>query len=48
MESYVEHANISVTDVDAAIRFFTTVMPDFQVRHDTGPVAKRMHLSSCN
>ena len=47
MESYVEHANISVTDVNEAIRFFTTAMPDFRVRHDTGTGAKRwVHLGT--
>ncbi len=47
MESYVEHANISVTDVDEAIRFFTTAMPDFRIRHDTGPVDNRwIHLGT--
>jgi len=41
MESYVEHTNISVTDVDEAIRFFTTALPDFWVRHDAGPGPRR-------
>ena len=47
MPSRVEHANISVTDVDKAIRFFCTAMPDFQVRHDSGPGPKRwVHLGT--
>jgi catechol 2,3-dioxygenase-like lactoylglutathione lyase family enzyme len=47
MGSYVEHANISVTDVDETIRFFTTAMPDFRVRHDSGPGPERwMHLGT--
>ena len=47
MESYVEHANISVTDVDGAIRFFMTAMPDFRVRHDSGPGPRRwVHLGT--
>jgi len=47
MESYVEHTNISVSDVDEAIRFFTTAMPDFRVRHDSGPGPKRwVHLGT--
>lgn len=29
---YLEHANISVTDLDASIRFFTTAFPDFKIR----------------
>ena len=36
MPSYMEHANVSVTDVDATIRFLQTAMPDFRVRHDSG------------
>ena len=47
MESYVEHANISVTDVDATIRFLTTALPDFSVRHDSGPGRNRwVHLGT--
>ena len=47
MASYVEHANISVTDVDEAVRFFTTALPDFRVRHDSGPGPKRwVHLGT--
>ena len=47
MESYMEHANISVTDVDEAIRFFTTALPDFRVRHDSGPGPHRwVHLGT--
>ncbi|MBT3382012.1 MAG: VOC family protein [Lentisphaerae bacterium] len=47
MESYVEHTNISVTDVDKSIRFFSTAMPDLRVRHDSGPGPKRwVHLGT--
>lgn len=47
MESYVEHANIAVTDVDEAIRFFSTAMPDFRVRHDSGYGPRRcVHLGT--
>ena len=47
MESHVEHANISVTDVDAIIRFLTAAMPDFRVRHDSGPGPHRwVHLGT--
>ena len=47
MESYVEHANISVSDLDEAIRFFTTAMPDFRVRNDSGLGSERcVHLGS--
>ena len=34
MVSYLEHANITVPDIDAAIRFLKLVDPDFEVRHD--------------
>ena len=47
MGSCVEHANIAVTDVDEAIRFFSSAMPDFRVRHDSGPGPKRwVHLGT--
>ena len=47
MGSHVEHTNISVSDVDEAVRFFTTAMPDFQLRHDSGPGPKRwVHLGT--
>lgn len=32
MESYVEHANLTVTDLDKAIEFLTVAMPDFSIR----------------
>lgn len=41
MGSFVEHANIAVTDVDEAIRFFSTALPDFWVRHDSGHGPRR-------
>ena len=41
MPSHVEHANISVTDVDESLRFFRTAMPDLRVRHDSGPGVNR-------
>jgi catechol 2,3-dioxygenase-like lactoylglutathione lyase family enzyme len=34
MSTYLEHANITVPDIDAAIRFLKLVDPDFVVRHD--------------
>ena len=33
MGIYLEHANMTVPDLDAAIRFLKTVDPDFVVRH---------------
>ena len=41
MASYLEHANISVTDVDATVQFLQTAMPDYQIRHDSGPGPER-------
>lgn len=35
MPAYVEHANLTVPDMDAAIRFLQTACPEFVVRHDT-------------
>ena len=37
MTAYLEHANITVPDIDAAIAFLTTVEPTFRVRHDETP-----------
>ena len=34
MEPYLEHANITVIDVDEAIRFLQTAMPEWKVRAD--------------
>jgi catechol 2,3-dioxygenase-like lactoylglutathione lyase family enzyme len=39
MNSRLEHANVQVRNVDAAIRFITTALPDFRVRHDSGGAA---------
>jgi catechol 2,3-dioxygenase-like lactoylglutathione lyase family enzyme len=37
MTTRLEHANIVVRDIDAAIRFLQTALPDFAVRYDTTP-----------
>ncbi|MCP5070609.1 MAG: VOC family protein [bacterium] len=37
MGVYLEHANMTVPDVDAAIRFFQTIDPALIVRHDETP-----------
>ena len=34
----LEHANLSVPDIDATIRFLRTAFPEFRVRHDTTDV----------
>ena len=47
MSSYMEHANISVTDLDATVCFLQTAMPDFQIRHDSGPGPERwVHIGT--
>jgi catechol 2,3-dioxygenase-like lactoylglutathione lyase family enzyme len=33
MKTYLEHANITVPDLDEAIAFLTTIEPEFYVRH---------------
>jgi catechol 2,3-dioxygenase-like lactoylglutathione lyase family enzyme len=34
MTSRLEHANLSVRDIDAELSFILTAFPDFRVRHD--------------
>ena len=35
--TYLEHANITVPDIDAAIAFLKVVDPEIEVRHDENP-----------
>ncbi|NRA67399.1 MAG: VOC family protein [Pseudobacteriovorax sp.] len=37
MKTYLEHANITVPNIDEAIAFLTTIDPTFRVRHDETP-----------
>jgi catechol 2,3-dioxygenase-like lactoylglutathione lyase family enzyme len=37
MTAYLEHANITVPDIDAAIAFLKVVEPQMEVRHDETP-----------
>lgn len=37
MVAYLEHANIAVPDLDAAMAFLQVVEPTFAVRHDASP-----------
>lgn len=37
MVAYLEHANLTVPDIDAAIAFLKVVEPAFNVRHDASP-----------
>ena len=34
MSAYLEHANVTVPSIDAAIEFLKLVDPDFIIRHD--------------
>ena len=37
MMTRIEHINITVPDIDSAIRFIKIVAPDFKVRKDNNP-----------
>ncbi|MFC1997973.1 VOC family protein [Chloroflexota bacterium] len=37
MTAFIEHVNITVPDIDAAIAFLKTVEPQVEVRHDEKP-----------
>jgi catechol 2,3-dioxygenase-like lactoylglutathione lyase family enzyme len=37
MTAYIEHANITVPDIDAAIEFLQTIAPQIKVLHDETP-----------
>ena len=37
MSAYLEHANVTVPDIDAAIAFLQVIEPDLVVRHDETP-----------
>jgi catechol 2,3-dioxygenase-like lactoylglutathione lyase family enzyme len=48
MTARLEHANLTVPDIDAAIAFLQAVEPSFQVRHDETPAGKHrwVHVGS--
>lgn len=51
MEFYLEHANITVSDIDEAIRFLTTAFPHFNVRgqgesESDGVIRKWLHIGT--
>jgi catechol 2,3-dioxygenase-like lactoylglutathione lyase family enzyme len=51
MQCYLEHANITIRDLDEAVKFFTTVFPHFKVRgrgeSDQGGWTKKwLHLGT--
>ncbi len=47
MNSYLEHANMHVGNLDEAIRFLTIACPEFTIRHDGVNEGKRwVHLGT--
>ncbi len=47
MENQLEHANISVPDIDAAVKFLTTALPNFEVRGASTPGESRwVHIGT--
>ena len=51
MKCYLEHANITVSDIDEAINFLTTAFPDFKIRgkgesEQDGVIRKWLHLGT--
>lgn len=51
MEFYLEHANITVSDIDEAIQFLTTAFPHFKVRgqgesESDGVIRKWLHIGT--
>ncbi len=49
-EPYLEHVNITSTDVDATLRFLKTAMPGLEIRGEgTGELCKRwVHLGTAS
>ena len=48
MSTRLEHANLTVRDIDASVRFLTTAFPDFSVRRDARDTngARWVHVGS--
>jgi catechol 2,3-dioxygenase-like lactoylglutathione lyase family enzyme len=46
MESYLEHVNISVRDVDKTVKFLITALPGFRVRNDSRRPKRCVHLGT--
>lgn len=51
MKFYLEHANITVGDIDEAIKFLTTAFPQFKIRgkgesEQSGVIRKWLHLGT--
>jgi len=47
MPAYLEHANLTVANIDAAVRFITTALPEWKVRGSgTGDGKKWLHVGT--
>ncbi len=46
MNAYVEHANITVKDLDATVKFLSTAIPEFQVRHQGFNTKRWCHIGT--
>lgn len=46
MQAYVEHANITVADLDQAIVFLQTAVPEFAVRHQGQSSYRWCHIGT--
>ena len=43
--TYLEHANITVPDIDAATEFLRVIDPDLTIRHDEKPPGGTVKLT---
>lgn len=48
MQAYVEHANITVSNIDDAIQFIQTAIPEFKVRHRGETQYRWCHIGTDN
>lgn len=46
MTAYLEHANVTVPNIDDTIKFLLTMEPAFAVRHDETPAGGYCHVGS--
>ncbi|MDK9737529.1 VOC family protein [Vibrio sp. D404a] len=48
MQAYVEHANVTVSNIDDAIQFIQTAIPEFKVRHRGETQYRWCHIGTDN
>ena len=48
MQAYVEHANITVINIDDAVQFIQTAIPEFKVRHRGETQYRWCHIGTDN